>query len=759
VVQLKTQPVRQQVHPRTSIATDAIEVWSFDTETTGVDFRHGARPFFVTSALREEPLQPLFWQWRVDPLTRMPIIPAEDIEEVREHLHGKWIVMQNGKFDVNAMNSVDPRFGRDWDWGSTDDTLLMAHLLTSNRPKSLDVLSETYLGLNIKCYEQKVKEACDTARRYCRSRLKTWQLAKKRRADMPSAKEECWKLDMWLPRAIIHELGGTDKLSEHYGEDMSWWETVVEEYANADASVTVSLRGRMLDVIRDRNLEPIYQFRRKLLPVAYKMETRGVTLSKERLDQLYKEYTEASDKAERLCVNIAKGYGHKLKMPKGASVNKSLQTFVFDVLGLEKVYNPKASKNKNKTEKTPTLDSKNAIPHYLDTLKPNSKELLFIKTLAGKRSRDTACTFMRMYSKFWQPVRGWDGAEEVTDVPGWYRLHPNYKPTATDTLRWGCDNPAVQNISKKENFNLRFCFGPAPGREWWSLDAKNIELRLPFYESGEQLLIDLFEHPDDPPFYGSNHLLNFSVIYPDLWAAAVKEVGLDKAGPHCKKKYAASWYQWCKNGNFAIQYGAVDKADGTGTADRAFHKPGAHALLKARFKNLEKLNKWVIAFANQHGYVETIPDRTVDRHRGYPLLCTRTEYGKILETVPLSYRVQGSAMWWTGKAQVRCQAKLDDWQSRNFDGFICMQVHDEMVFDFPKSQVDPREHLEYVKRGERIPLFQRHKSNLWRIQILADLMAQGGADFVLPSCPNGIPTPVGVEYHTESWSEGVTLAI
>jgi hypothetical protein len=158
-------------------------------------------------------------------------------------------------------------------------------------------------------------------------------------------------------------------------------------------------------------------------------------------------------------------------------------------------------------------------------------------------------------------------------------LHPSLNPTGTDTLRWSCSNPNEMNIAKQEGFNLRLCFGPAPGREWWSLDAKNIELRIPAYESGQKDLIDLFERPDDPPFYGSTHLLNFSVVYPDLWEKELREVGLEKVGPHCKKKYASTWYQWCKNGGFAVQYGAVDRDDGGGTADRAFHRRGSHSLL------------------------------------------------------------------------------------------------------------------------------------------------------------------------------------
>lgn len=322
-----------------------------------------------------------------------------------------------------------------------------------------------------------------------------------------------------------------------------------------------------------------------------------------------------------------------------------------------------------------------------------------------------------------------------TSVERYYRLHPSLNPCGTDTLRWSCNNPNSQNISKKESFNLRYCFGPAPGREWWSLDGKNLELRLPAYEAGEQVMIDLFEKPDEPPYYGSNHLLNFHTVYPDIWDKELREVGPDKVGPHCKKKYASTWYQWCKNGGFAVQYGAVDKADGTGTADRAFHMPGAHSKLRQRFTRIEALNRRCIAQANRLGYVETMPDKTVDPTRGYPLLCTRTERGNVLETVPLSYHIQGTAMWWTNKGMVRCYNTLREWNRKGFDGFITLQVHDEMVFDFPK-----RAH----------PLQDPKRSNLGRIKVMQSLMEQSGDDI-------GVPTPVGLEYHEHSWDVGVTV--
>ena len=75
----------------------------------------------------------------------------------------------------------------------------------------------------------------------------------------------------------------------------------------------------------------------------------------------------------------------------------------------------------------------------------------------------------------------------------------------------------------------------------------------PAYEAGEEEMISLFEKPDEPPYFGSNHLLAFDILHPDKWDRDDPE-GLLKA----KKEYASTWYQWTKNGNFAVQYGAME---------------------------------------------------------------------------------------------------------------------------------------------------------------------------------------------------------
>lgn len=690
-------------------------ILSIDCESTGLDFRHGSSVFFVTTCDGEGNQQ--YWEWDVDPLTRRPTIPQEDVQAIQDLIDGAdEIVGQNLSFDIRALSFVGIK---NWPWDKTHDTLIAGHLLSSNTPHNLTDMAIQYLGVDIEPLELELEKCVKECRRVVQqAKLRTkrgkessefsdWYIADGDDPTMPSVSEKSWKADMWLPRAM-------DPTS-----------TALADYSNADSSVTVSLWKVMEKKLKERNLWAIYQQRMKLLPVSIKMESRGITVSADRLNELTTKYQQESDEAHARCVDIAKGYGYDLELPK-SSMNKNLSTFCFEVMKLQPLRNPKA-----KTE-NPTFN-KAAVEHYLSTLRPNSRELRFVQSLSGKRSRDTALGYMQSYQRFWRAVE-----------KGWYRLHPSLNCTGTDTLRWSCQQPNEQNISKKEGFNLRYAFGPAPGREWWSLDAKNIELRLPAYESGEEEMIALFEQPNDAPYYGSNHLLIAHILHPELFEACRDGDGnLD--GRIFKKKYESTWYKRVKNGNFAVLYGAVDKPGGWGTADRAYGVQGAQSRIKSRLAKMEELNQKCIRFANKHGYVETMPDRTVDPDRGYPINCTRTEYGRILETVPLNYHIQGTAMQWMNKAMVRVQAKLDEWRkSTGFDGYLIMQVHDELVFDFEKSKKHPKE-VEHDKN-----MFRRGQSNLWRIRIIQKLMEQGGEDV-------GIPTPVSAEFHEHNWSEGVTF--
>ena len=671
---------------------------SLDCETTGLDLRHGAKPYLVTIALENG--DNLWWEWEVDPLTREPQVPQKDLEEIQVVISAaNLIVLQNPKFDVRALQTVFKGRLR-WDWGKTRDTLLAGHLLASNEPHDLATMVLVYLRYNSQPFEDRIKEVTEKARRIVRRDFPDWRIAKKGLPEMPSAKEKVWKYDMWLPSVLAREKPT---------EENEGWRDLVSEYANSDSTTTLALWREMEKRLKKRKLWKIYLDRLQILPVIYQMEDNGVTLSRTRLEELRVIYQEESVKAGNTCLGIAKRHKYDLILPKSGN-NKSLTTFIFEGLKLDVI---KASKKTGK----PSLDAE-VMQQYRDNLPEDSDDLNFIIALGDKRKRDTALNYMQGYERFWLPTFP---VNFVSGNQDWYRLYPSLNPTGTDTLRMSSSNPNEQNISKKEGFNLRYCFGPAPGREWWSLDYDNLELRIPAYESGEQEMIDIFEKPNDSPFFGSYHLLICSIIRPKEWALCLKK------GVSFKKQYPEI-YSRTKNFNFADQYGAVQKADGWGTADRAAGVHGAQAMVSGRLKEKAKLNQYWVNFAKKNGYIETLPDKEVDPNRGYPLLCSRNRWGGILATVPLNYHVQGTACWIMGRAMVKVQAYLD---TLGKDYKMIMNVHDEIVLDFPKG-----------KRGK--------KSNLPKIRRIKYIMESLG------NCV-GIPLTCGIEYHKDNWSEGESL--
>lgn len=906
---------------------------SLDTETTGLDLWHGCKPFYISTC--DEKGNQKSWEWDVNPLTREVNVIESDLQEIKNLIQkASNIVGQNLKFDVHALKSVGII---DFPWYKVHDTLIAGHLLSSNTPHDLTSMVTRYLGhagVDIYPYESALEKAVKEARRVIQQAslrnerliersydpwrewlklskktpsyvvkdkmeeegliseleelqkidleldpLGDWKIARDDDPMLPSGRG--WGADYWLPRALALHLSEGKDVGEDESPDWLTWFTPLSEYGDADTASTMMLWKELEAEIRRRNLWKIYEERMRVLPVAWGMEDRGITINGERLRELRDIYREESDFASTECLELAREAGFELDMPKGAAPNNSLREFVFDKLKMEKKYGEKGKGI------LPSL-AKDVIEGYIEELPEMSLASRFFKTLQGKRKRDSNLSYMENYERFWIPftrskqfleederdkelldipesgkentdvnslpkktvlhlpirlsknsrtntpkdesvsqlrrspvckpetlisrntegqfrrhekqrkicsrgktpeseidwktsnldkklihsqkpeIRGSSIKQKVQsredanksdykkgtldqDLSWWYVLHSRLNPTATDTLRWSSSNPNEQNISKKGVFfgdvkTLRYLFGPAPGREWWSLDAKNMELRIPAFESGEQSLIDLFERPNDPPYYGSEHLLNFSIVYPDIWEEELRAVGVDKVGPHIKKKYETTNYHWVKIGGFAMGYGAVDNARGTGTADRGFRRPGSQARLKSRFDKKERLNQKYIRDAERTGYVETIPDRSIDPERGYPLMCSRTEYGRIKPTVPLNYHVQSTAMWWTMRAMNRVQGQLDEWWGQNgFDGHIVMQVHDELVLDLP-ALGDPVGDHDRTKKNPR----HRGTSNLRRIRVVQKLMEQGGADI-------GVKTPTGCEYHKENWSEGVTL--
>lgn len=675
-----------------------------DCESTGLDVYHGARPFLVS--VYDGKKDPVFWPWKVDPKTRKVSIPHPDVKEIQKFVEkADRIVFQNCKFDIAMFREAG--IVEDWPWEKTEDTLVAGHVLRSNQAHDLTTMSLVYLGKNIQPYEDEMEKVVKKARNYYRRYMPEWRIAKEGLPEMPSARGDLWKNDMWL--------------LQHYEDGKHFH--LVEAYATVDPWVTYHLWEVFEEKLREEGLWEIYRERMRCVPVTVDMERRGVTLSRKRLEEQSEKYRVESVKSAKMCQAIAATYGYDLQLPKSGN-NGSLSKFCFgsdvitdEISSVEYKYLDLPVVAKSKKTGAPTFD-KAVVDYYLSTLDEDGKQWRFVKALSDKRKRDTAVQYMAGYQKFWLPLGMENLAnlakvsqKELLESVEWFVLHPSLNMTGTDTLRWSSSNPNEQNISKKEGFNLRYAFGPAPGREWHALDYENIERRIPAYEAGEDKIIQLFEDPDSPPFYGSEHLLNASIIFPDLFWP------LSKKGMHKDEFKKQPWYRPTKNTGFAIQYGCMEaKADAT--AGRS----GAYKTLRAATPKIFKLNDYYVELANRQGYVETLPDRSIGAERGYPIWCSRSSWGGVSPTVPFNYHIQSTACWATAKAMVRCYDQLNQWQEQGVECRLVMQIHDELVFEFPSNL-----------------------NNSARVRRLRKLMEMSGDDI-------GIPLKTSASYHPENWA-------
>ncbi len=481
-------------------------ILALDSETTGLDLWHGARPFFVTvcrAGGRQE-----WWQWPVDPLTRKVRADPADLREIAAMILGAdQLILQNAKFDAAALGLLfaDHGIAFAWPWERTVDTLIAGHLLASNQPHDLTSMTLLWLGKDISPFEERLKTACLAARRHAKKHHPDWRTAKKGLPEMPSAKGSDkagerrgkessgpWKADAWLP----------GQLREEDGSLPAEWSTVLRDYSNADSAATFALWPVLEAEIEKRKLGRIFAERMRLPAIAAGMEAGGVTISAAVLERMRQEFMDDIGANGRRCREIARGFGFELELPAGSSVNGSLMEFCFgkDLLAL-----PPAAWTPGRK---PSL-SKAAVDVWLDELDPDGAQMEFVRCLAAKRKCDTAVSYLDGYERFWLPLENGhenqDASEDAEqgggqgrDRPGagrrraggdvarpparprcdgiggraagagklglgsgaagvggrlaaeprgdWRLLHPGVNPTGSGTLRWSHSNPNSSNV-------------------------------------------------------------------------------------------------------------------------------------------------------------------------------------------------------------------------------------------------------------------------------------------------------------------------
>jgi len=404
----------------------------------------------------------------------------------------------------------------------------------------------------------------------------------------------------------------------------------VAAYAAADADATFRLRDVLAPLLHARRQEALfYEVELPLIPVLVDMELTGVALDVEYLSELSGEISERLRELERRIFNIA---GTVFNV----NSTRQLSDVLFGKLGLP-------THGLRKTE----AGSFSTAADVLDSLRDKHEIIPLI--LEHRELSKLQGTYVNALPQLINPKTG--------------RVHTDFNQVGAVTGRLSSSNPNLQNIPAKTETGRRVRKAFVPRKGWLliSADYSQVELRILAHLSDDPTLKEAFANNED--------------IHATT-AAAIYDVPIRDVNPMQRSN--------AKRINFGIAYGmgAMALAANTGMTPAE-----AQDFINRYFARFPKVREWLEStkrLAAEQGYVETV----LGRRRYFPELASRTSpepMRRRAEREAINHPVQGSAadIIKIAMARVHRQLQVDGFQTR-----MTLQVHDELVFDCPPSELD-----------------------------------------------------------------------
>lgn len=257
------------------------------------------------------------------------------------------------------------------------------------------------------------------------------------------------------------------------------------------------------------------------------------------------------------------------------------------------------------------------------------------------------------------------------------RVHSSFNQTVAATGRLSSQNPNLQNIPIRTAEGRRIREAFIPRDENYTLlaaDYSQIELRLIAEISGDEAMLEAFQTGQD--IHRATAARVFDTPY--------DEVTRDQRGQ-------------AKTVNFAIIYGAgsqnlsqqlgISRAEAKELIDTYFQRyPGLKNYMDDTVKN-----------AREQGYVTTL----LGRRRILRDINSKSSLARSnAERMAINTPIQGTAADMIKIAMVSLQAAL---KAGNFQSKMILQVHDELVFDAHKSELDKLQPLIEQHMREALP--------------------------------------------------------
>ncbi len=401
-----------------------------------------------------------------------------------------------------------------------------------------------------------------------------------------------------------------------------------KEYAAEDADITLQLKNKFFPMLAAKTVEKVfYEVENPLVKVLTDMEFEGIKIDMEFLKSYSKELEIDAKLAEEKVYETA-GVRFNLASPK------QLGEVLFEKMKLD----PKAKKTK-----TGQYATGEDVLAKLANNNPICDQILTFRELTKLRS-----TYVDAFPLLTNARTG--------------RVHTNYAQAVAVTGRLSSTNPNLQNIPIRtdKGKEIRKAFVPRDENHVLvSADYSQIELRVVAAISGDVNMCDAFKNGVDI------HTATAAKVF----GVAVEEVTKEM-------RYKA------KSVNFGIIYGqgAFGLAENLGIS-----RTEAKEIIdsyKKEFPNIQKYMDETIAFAKEKGYVETLMGR---KRWLKDITSANFTVRGFAERNAINSPIQGTAADMIKLAMIKIHAAL---KAGNFKSKMLLQVHDELVFDVAKDELE-----------------------------------------------------------------------
>ncbi|NOE19053.1 DNA polymerase I [Ruegeria atlantica] len=395
-------------------------------------------------------------------------------------------------------------------------------------------------------------------------------------------------------------------------------------YAAEDADTTLRLWQLFKPQLHRVQVTTVYEtLERPLVPVLAEMEMHGIKVDRDVLSRMSNAFAQKMAGLEAEVHELA---GENFNVGSPAQLGEIL----FDKMGLEGGKKGKTGKYSTGADILEDLATEHELPRrVLDWRQLSKLKSTYTDALQTHINPDTG------------------------------RVHTSYAITGANTGRLASTDPNLQNIPVRteEGRRIREAFVAEPGNVLVSLDYSQIELRILAHIADISTLKQAFADGLDI------HAMTASEMF---------DVPLDEMTPDIRRQAKAI--------NFGVIYGIsgfglarnlrIPRAEAQGFIDRYFE----------RFPGIRQYMDDTVAFAKEHGYVQTLFGRKIHT----PEINAKGPHAGFSRRAAINAPIQGTAADVIRRAMVRMPGAINGLPAK-----MLLQVHDELLFEVAEDSVDP----------------------------------------------------------------------